>query len=248
MLEWLVIIVGDIHGDWAKFNILINEFEQKNPDKKLLIICVGDFGFWPNITHWTVTVLSHGMEKKKKIPNLHPKDGIKKKDSTIILFIDGNHEDHWELAKLKDFEIGKNIFYQPRGSTYRLADGRNILFMGGAHSIDKLSRTVGHTWFPEETINTKDMYDLPDEKIDIIVSHTCPLDWLHEMLRHDTRKATDPSNEALSQLLRIYQPGLWFFGHWHRYAEGMWRGQTKWYALNTCSLANKTGWWMKLPK
>lgn len=243
-METLKIVVGDIHGEWSKFNTLINEFEQKNPNKILMFICLGDFGFWPNITHWEVTVYSGGLEKTKKIKNLHPRDGIKKRSNTIIRWIDGNHEDHWEIAKLTDNEIGPNIFYQPRGSTITLDDGRKVLFMGGANSIDKLSRTIGHTWFPEETISTKDMYNLPDEKIDIIMSHTCPLDWLHEMLRHDTRKATDPSNEALSQLLRIYNPKLWFLGHWHKYIEGMWRGQTKWYALN---MPTKSGWWMILP-
>ena len=240
-----VIIVGDLHGNWGKFNQLINELEQKNQNEELLFLCVGDFGFWPNIPWWTYTEYSGGSVINRKVRNIQPDEGIKKRDNTVVRFCDGNHEDHWALQKLTNLEIGNNIFYQPRGSVLTLDDGRNLLFMGGAHSIDKLNRTHGYDWFPEETICMKDMYNLSDQKIDVVISHTCPLEWLNTMLKNDTRKATDPSNEALSQLLSIYNPSLWFFGHWHHYTDGLYKSRTKWYALDHST--GHSRWWMFLP-
>ena len=43
-----------------------------------------------------------------------------------------------------------------------LPDGRIVLFMGGADSIDKKYRKIGFDWFPEELITQKDIYELPD--------------------------------------------------------------------------------------
>jgi len=61
-----------------------------------------------------------------------------------------------------------------RGSVLKLPDKRNILFIGGALSIDKKQRTIGYDWFPQETISQKNIFELPDEKIDIVISHTAP--------------------------------------------------------------------------
>lgn len=215
MKEYKIIITGDVHAEFGELNTLIN---KKNPD---LVICCGDFGFWP-----------------KQIPmNI-------KNPNTKILFCDGNHEDHWELKKLNNNEIKPNVFYMPRGSTYTLPDGRNILFMGGADSIDKGQRTFGHNWFPEEIINQKDFYSLPDKKIDIFITHTCPKELLNIMIKHDSRKLNDPSNEALSQLWKIYKPNQWFFGHWHYFKQGNIEGITKWTCLSAPGFLDQ--WWMNL--
>ena len=69
---------------------------------------------------------------------------------TKVLFCDGNHDNHWELRALKNLAVSDNVFYQPRGSTITLPDGRNFLFMGGANSIDKYRRTVGVSWCPRK--------------------------------------------------------------------------------------------------
>jgi len=127
----------------------------------------------------------------------------------------------------------------PRGSTYKLDDGRNILFMGGADSIDKQWRTPGFDWFPEEHITQRDMENLPDEKVDIFITHTCPNELLPEMIKHDYRKKDDPSNYYLSELWKIYKPDLWYFGHWHHSTTGLLMG-TRWHALN---MSGETNFW-----
>lgn len=213
-----VIITGDIHGNFEYLNKLINKFKYKLD----LIICCGDFGYWPS-SSTPLNIESQGV---------------------TILWCDGNHEDHWAIHKLSDNEITKNVFYMPRGSTYKLRDGRTILFMGGAASIDKQYRTLGIDWFPEETISQKDMMDLPNIKIDIFITHTCPKELHSLMLDEEPNYINDPSIYALSTLWQIYKPPLWFFGHWHQYNEGDLEN-TKWYSLSCVDSNSK--WWMWLP-
>ena len=214
-----IMVCGDIHGDWRHLNTLIN---KRKPD---MILQCGDFGYWPSF-HNTV-----GSNSKNKW-NLF---GIKN-PKTDIHFCDGNHEDHWALKKLKPYGnvMKYGVFYMGRGSTLKLPDGRRVMFFGGANSIDKASRTLGVDWFPEEVITYRDLENLPDEKVDIIISHTCPEEFDLEGLEH-----IDPSKKALSYILDKYRPDLWYFAHFHEYRVGSYM-DCKWKCLNMASL---TGWW-----
>jgi hypothetical protein len=137
-----ILIAGDIHACWAGLNSFINS------SKPNMMICCGDFGFWPRESDSTITRL--------------------KNNNTRIHWCDGNHEDFWSLKGRSSNEIHPNVFYQPRGSVLTLPDGRNILFFGGAHSVDKDVRTLGKDWFPEEVPSYADF-----EKLDEI---TCKID------------------------------------------------------------------------
>jgi len=207
----MVIITGDVHADWGRLNALIS---KKHPE--ILIVC-GDFGYWPSTDDF------------RRI----------KPDGTKILWCDGNHEEHWALRDLIDPEIMPGVFYMGRGSVYILPDNRRVLFMGGANSTDKESRKFGIDWFPEETINWADMENLPDHRIDIVISHTCPEEFYEKLV---SRGDNDPSRVALSNILEKYKPALWFFGHFHMYKRGKF-GDTWWTALN---MAGNTGWWITL--
>ena len=192
-----------------------------------MIFCCGDFGYWP------------GKE------SLRPLSDIKLQGTKKIRWCDGNHEDFWQLAQRESDETDPGIIYMPRGSTYTLPDGRVVLFMGGAESIDKLWRTLGYDWFPEEIITQKDLMNLPDIEVDIFITHTCPIELVNDLRKYYPEKGYEPSNDALSMLWEIYKPKLWFFGHWHRYTEGTMMG-TKWYALSAPGFGDR--WWMWLPK
>lgn len=217
-----VLITGDVHMEFGILNSLLN---KQKPD---LIICCGDFGYWPN-AKWGL-----------------PLEIIKLQNTKKLLFCDGNHEDHWALRDRKSDELAPNIIYMPRGSTYTLPDGRKILFMGGAASIDKDWRIEGKTWFPEEVIRREDFDNLPDknEKIDIFITHTCPEELVNDLRKFYAAKDYEPSNRALSILRNTYNPDLWFFGHWHHYKEGILLG-TRWYALSAPGFGDR--WWMWLP-
>jgi len=214
-----ILVVGDVHNEFGRLNALIN---HKRPD---LILQCGDFGIWPNVP-WGAPVSNVKTQGAK------------------LLFCDGNHEDHWSLKERESDELAPNVFYMPRGSTYELDDGRTIMFMGGAESIDKHMRREGVDWFREEVITQSELDDLPDKKIDIFITHTCPLELVHDMLKYYPEKQREPSNHALSALWQMYKPKLWIFGHWHHHKEGLLFG-TKWYALSYPQ--EGTRWWMWLP-
>ena len=118
-----VLFLGDLHNQFTSLNIIIN---KQKPD---IVICCGDFGYWPK---WK------GSQKLSEI----------KPQGAKIYWIDGNHDDHWSIRDRETDELEKDIIYMPRGSTMQLDDGRNILFMGGALSIDKHLRREGWDWFP----------------------------------------------------------------------------------------------------
>jgi len=205
-----ILIMGDVHGRWGALNQIIN---RKQPNK--IFVC-GDFGYWPD---W---------------PNVDIKNI--KNYNTKIYWCDGNHEDHIALSKLENNEIAPNIFYQPRGSYITLDDGRNILFMGGADSIDKYSRTPALDWFVEEIISSKDIDKALslNIKVDIVISHTCPS--LFNILsfiknRYIVDKNSDPSCEWLNIILKEFKPDLWYFGHWHQYIKSQYKN-TRWECLN----------------
>lgn len=215
-----VLIVGDIHAEFGALNKLIN---QKNPD---LVLSCGDFGYWPNFKN--ISQLSDIKLGKSK-----------------IMWCDGNHENFWELKKRESDEIVPNVIYMPRGSTYDLPDGRRIMFFGGADSIDKNYRTLGIDWFPEEIITQKDIYDLPDKKIDIFITHTCSNEIKNKLLHLNPLKINDPSNDALSYLWNKYRPSMWFFGHWHNFVQGNYE-KTRWWALSHPPQGSR--WWIWLPE
>jgi hypothetical protein len=214
-----IIVVGDIHGEWNQLNLII---ERERPQA---VFSVGDFGYWPRIDKrsWSL-------------------DGIKNQGIPIY-WAPGNHEDWWSLRELDErgvSEIAPNIYYMRRGSTLVLNDGRRVLFMGGADSIDKKVRRVGVDWFPDEIIGQRDIFDLPDVPVDIVISHTAPDEFdLGSSGFRGLALDLDPSRKALSYILEKYHPALWYFGHWHisrsGHDSGCW-----WYALNE---AWHRGWW-----
>jgi len=234
-----IIVVGDIHGEWAQLNALI---AKKKPD---IILQCGDFGWWPK-WHNTRTVGTPRGGKKWNQYGLKPGD-------TKIYWCDGNHEDHWsikeDLLKTGKFEIMPNVFYQPRGSTLTLPDGRVVLFMGGADSIDKASRHIGIDWYPDEVLTQGDVYCVAKSlKVDIVISHTCTVDMYKALMKTldpwRQEKGGDPSLWGLQYIFENFRPKFWYFGHFHIFKSESIRG-CHWTALD---MPQHTGrWWIDLP-
>lgn len=228
------VVVGDIHGAWPTFNAFI---VRENPE---LIIQTGDFGYWPGRGDLDpLTMLRSG--------------------STIIHWIEGNHEDNEEICE--ELAGGgpispdlPNVIYQPRGSTIELPDGRTVLFAGGAFSVDNAVRQPGWDWFPDhEMLRESDLANFPEPKnvqIDIVISHTAPREFSVSGLPWNQwpkwwDKTPDPSQRILSKVLRRYRPRKWFLGHFHRFQKGTFGG-CEWTALGYVGGAEK--WWAELDK
>jgi hypothetical protein len=237
-----IIVCGDLHGEWGHLNKLIN---KKKPE---IILQTGDFGWFPKM-HETYGVSAYSyMEKRIKFNQYGIKNIHQDISSTKVYWCPGNHEDWWSIRDELDtmsgkVETQKDVFYMKRGEILTLPDSRNILFIGGAYSIDKHWRKIGWDWFPEETITQKDIENLPEVRIDIVVSHTCPLEFQDDLMTSDDgrcrQKFKDPSMLALSYVLEKYNPPLWYFSHFHFYKSGQTNG-TAWTCLNK---SPDTGWW-----
>lgn len=229
----MILVVGDVHGDWASLNTLIN---RRQPE---MILQCGDFGYWP------------GDRRYDPALKLKPR-------ATRIHWIDGNHEDLKSLQAL--VASGSriisnnmpNVIYQPRGSILELPDGRNVLFAGGAFSVDNYARLPGKDWFPDYEVLTEEELELfPDPslvKIDIVISHTAPQEFNVKGLPYEQwpvwwDRSPDPSEKVLSLVLKRYQPTQWFLGHFHRFQKGEFRG-CKWTALDYAGSGRQ--WWVEL--
>lgn len=218
--DCMLFIIGDTHGEWGKFNKLLNEIRQNYKEscngKEVNIIVCGDFGYWPN-------------EKQYDINKIKNKCEWTQNGYINIYFCPGNHEDWWALNKIekssteKIIELQKSIFYCTFGSIKEF-NRKTFMFCGGADSIDKNFRTLGWDWFPEEIISISDMYKLPpdDTNIDVIISHTCPT----FMTKYIGNKligkiCKDPSCDLLEQIYNMFKPSQWFFGHFHIFQKNL---------------------------
>jgi predicted phosphodiesterase len=151
-------ILGDIHGDFY----VIERFCRKNDKKnKLNLIQVGDFGA--------------GFDTKNPGEFLSDMDYLNKLliEYNITLYvIRGNHDDpkyftgyyenYWSNLKLmSDYSVIE-------------IEGKRVLLVGGAISIDRLARDEGTDWWSNE------VFVLDEEKlktiynIDLVVTHTAP--------------------------------------------------------------------------
>ncbi|MDV7390885.1 metallophosphoesterase family protein [Arthrospira platensis SPKY1] len=184
-----VLLVGDTHGNIELVNIAIEKAIKHKCSK---IIQVGDFGFFPN---------------------LYPKFINELKSSIPFYFIDGNHDDHFNLNHDSDKilsleELGyptQNFFYIPRGFKVRWGSS-NLLFIGGAHSPDYKYRMIGIDWWPNEEINFKQYTRASSyEIIDIIISHECPR---NPFINYPK----DISSSSIENLVDIYKPLYLFHG------------------------------------
>jgi len=228
----MIIVTGDIHGDFGSLNAMVNK------QKPQIVLNVGDFGYWPHMP--AKKFYGPTCKKNAKLPA--PRVG-----RTKVYWCDGNHEDHHSLIARHTDELWPNVYYQPRGSTLKLPDGRTVLFMGGADSYDKRYRTEGVDWFPEELITQADLDRLPVCKVDIVVSHTCPCEFVMGLGMDFDLRLNDPCRHALSVVLHKYQPALWYFGHWHKnvtcYDEA-WK--CRWTALGHTFGCGSGRWWEEL--
>lgn len=224
-----ILIVGDIHGSWGRLNTLIT---KKSPD---IVLQCGDFGWWPSME---VNVKKHYARNKWELKGVKP-------GNSKIYWCDGNHEEHVDLVQDGLIhEMYDCVYHASRGSVLVLPDGRNVLFVGGADSIDKQFRTNGIDWFASENISQRDFETIMsvDVEIDIVISHTCPTSF--DIL--DSREHySDVNRLVLDEVLIKYKPSYWYFGHWHKFRTGKFEN-TFWTCLSFPGGGGR--WWTFLPK
>lgn len=232
-----IIVCGDIHCDWPPLNKLIN---KKKPD---IILQCGDYGWWP---HLNGNRLGLSRKRWNQFGVKNHQNGVR----TKIFWCPGNHENWDSIDEFggKVFEIQDDIFCCPFGHTMELPTGETVLFAGGADSIDKLGRIEGHSWWPQELISQEEMDNLPDVKVDIVISHTVPRTFMgifQAQFRGHVKSygPHDPSTFALDLVFEKYRPKKWFSGHFHQHMVGEYLG-CKWVGLDMPGHGGR--WWIEL--
>lgn len=133
-------------------------------------------------------------------------------------FIRGNHDNPAACKK----------------SSHWISDGHienDIMFIGGAASIDRAWRTEGKDWWPTEELSIpalEGMIQLYDQvHPNIMVTHECP-EFLAKEVMIPLVKGIDNfrsrTREAFDAMFSLRKPETWIFGHWHTPLDYMYRG------------------------
>ena len=149
-----------------------------------------------------------------------------------ILCIHGNHEKRPENVgtyKTKKWNGGvvwyeeeyPNLLFAKDGEVYTI-EGRNYIAIGGAYSVDKNYRILrGWNWWPDEQpsneIKAFVEEQIKNHKIDIVLSHTCPLKYtpVECFLPGVDQSSVDRSTEEWLDKIEKINYKAWYCGHWH---------------------------------
>lgn len=208
----MIYLTGDTHIPLDVEKLNTRSFsEQKKMTRDDYVIVLGDFG-----------LLWH--EDKEYY---WWKRWFEEKNFTT-LWIDGNHENgNWiDSLPVSEWHGGKvhvissNIIHLMRGQVFTIEDNTFFTF-GGALSIDKEMRRENVTWWAreeasyaeqEEGLKNLEKYN---NKVDYILTHTCPDELINIMFPEAKYKADSVTGKYLDYISKIVSYRKWYFGHWH---------------------------------
>jgi len=217
-----IFVCGDTHIPHDIQKISTKNFpEQKLLSKNDVLIQLGDFGgIWYPL----------GMNKEQT----YWLEWLARKNFTTAVVL-GNHENYNEIETLPWCEMwgnevqfwestsGNRIYFFKRGAIYNI-NGKKILTIGGAKSIDKVQRTVGRSWWAKEDITYSEIENCLSEletkgyDFDFVLTHTCPnrlvMNFIHTNFWNQG-KLNDPTAKFLDEIDNLVTFKGWFFGHMH---------------------------------
>lgn len=204
----MVFVTGDKHGDLTEIIDFIQRFELNKNDS---IIVLGDMGIC-----W---------RKDKKDLKYNVDLWTARGNGVKLYFIDGNHESFRILNSLpienNMHKVADNIYHLLRGQVYEF-EGKKVLAMGGADSVDWFLRTKNLDWWEEETISQEDIDRVPAGHYDYVLTHCCPRNVFEEnkvylitLGRIDQDKVNHNSEDKLQQLFEKITFNHHYFGHYH---------------------------------
>lgn len=200
-------ITGDTHGlyDIGKLHKI-----KKTINKEDYLIILGDVALY-----W------YGNENDNTVRDLL--NEIK----GTVLWIDGNHENFDLIDKLPITEwngglvqkTNHKMIHLMRGEVYCI-EGKTFFTFGGGHSIDKMRRVEGHSWWPREMPNTEEMNNglnnlrAYNYNVDYVLTHTAPANVCKKLVS-DIYPGEEKLQNYFSHIDKKVNYDQWFFGHWH---------------------------------
>lgn len=93
----------------------------------------------------------------------------------------------------------------------------DMMFIGGAYSIDRCYRKEGYDWWQDEELSYAELSTMIDiylaARPRIMVTHDCPMYVQAHIHSHHIENTR--TNGALENMFELHQPELWIFGHHH---------------------------------
>lgn len=201
-----VVVAGDWHADADHAVRVIDAAADRGMRR---VLQVGDFGYWPRHPM--------GIRFLTRVAARCVERGV------TVWFCDGNHEDHSRLLHGRapgPIAVAPSVYWVPRGHVLEW-DGRRVLFMGGAVSIDQPRRTPGFDWFPQEIPQDHDFERaLAADPVDVVVAHEglpgTPLKSTYTaFIPPEILELADTVRGRMGELAEALSPALWIHGHWH---------------------------------
>lgn len=208
-------ITGDTHGQFERIEAFCKRFETTKGD---VMIILGDVGI-------NYSGGSRDRMKKEFLDAL----------PITIFAIHGNHEQRpqtiegyqekvWHGGVVYCEEEFPSLLFAKDGEVFDL-DGKQVIVMGGAYSIDKAVRLMyGYGWWPDEQPSeeikqyVKSQLDKLEWKVDVVLSHTTPLKYepVEVFLKGIDQSQVDKSTEKwLDGIEDRLEYGKWYCGHYH---------------------------------
>lgn len=112
----------------------------------------------------------------------------------------------------------------------------DVMFIGGATSIDKDFRVPEYTWWDDEELSQEELNGLVSiysvMRPRIMVTHEIP-HWVAEAMGYRLFKLDNSSRtrDAFTVMHEIHRPEIWIYGHWHISFDNVVR-DTRWVCLN----------------
>lgn len=103
----------------------------------------------------------------------------------------------------------------------------DVMYIGGAWSIDWAYRREGFDWWKDEELSIEQlnrMYDIyVTVKPRVMITHDAPTDVTYEMFVQsglaiggsNAKKIQTRTGQAFQAMFDAHQPEFWAFGHWH---------------------------------
>jgi len=210
----MILLTGDKHGGYNNsFSTLtVNNFPlQKELTKKDYLIFLGDF--------WLV-----GDSQQEKIELLNWLDN----SPWTTLFVDWNHENFDALLQLPEIlmfwdfvgKVTDSIYHLKRGKVYTINSSK-FFVMWWALSTDKNFRTPWIDWWPQETPDSFEFrlgyenLEKHNNKVDYIISHTCPESIIDKMFWKWYSENKDIVSKYFNSINNIVEFKHWYFWHFH---------------------------------
>ncbi|MDE0211285.1 MAG: metallophosphoesterase [Boseongicola sp.] len=102
----------------------------------------------------------------------------------------------------------------------------NIMFVGGAHSVDRHLRIQGLDWWEDEECSIAELNKIVDRydavKPRIMVTHDAPSAAIEAVFPHVRLfRPLSRTTQAFDAMIEAHRPDAWIFGHWHRSASAV---------------------------